>query len=117
MCTNSYRKIVGYPKERLVLIAARSTRTLEELDLPQISSTCRWEVAREFDFKNIQDVLSAVEELNPFQCKGFVVVDVKTHLRASVVSSKYLAASASSGWFNRGFGPFNLGLASAMEIS
>ena len=49
--------------------------TLKEVSVEEISQKFHWEMPHKFNFKSIDEVVDASIQLDPVECKGFVIVD------------------------------------------
>ncbi|KAL6056841.1 Npa1 domain-containing protein [Balamuthia mandrillaris] len=116
LVTPALRKVSFYPEEKLILHGARNVLTLQELDPVVVAERNGWECVRRIDgICSLEAILSATEALNPLQQIGFLVATTPSgssnlsFRRVQFFSSQYIAVSASIGFQNKGFGPFNMG--------
>lgn len=93
LCSHENRIVVEHQQPRIVLHGARCMTDGGELSLPSLRSmgiTYNWEVVKSYPIKALDEALLKVNELNPHDHEGFVVVDAKFN-RVKIKSPSYVA--------------------------
>lgn len=86
------RIVVHYPNNRIVLLAARDLRTLQEVDPASLSLPSSIPLVKTYSYTTIQDLVDWVSTLDPSQHEGVIVRDAKFN-RIKLKNAAYLAAS------------------------
>lgn len=87
------RIVCNYTEAKLILHGARSIVTEKELDRVELelhANEFNWPLVKVWKLGSLEEVLTAVKELNPIENEGFVVVD-KYFNRVKIKSPQYVA--------------------------
>jgi hypothetical protein len=92
LCATENRVVVRHDKPRIVVHGARFLGAGSEMPrelLRLTAAACNWELVKEHPLTSIDDVMAAVEALDPIQNEGFVVVDAAFN-RVKIKSPRYV---------------------------
>jgi len=96
----TFRRVVKYDKDDIILIAVRDMTNFRELD-PYLFKDYGWNIVTLIpELKSRSDIEEEIKRINPFKLIGFIAVD-RNYKRIQFNSTQYISVELSLGFLNK----------------